>query len=1206
MGLKRLEITGFKSFPDKCLIDFPSGISAIVGPNGCGKSNVMDAIKWVMGEQSIKQLRGKSMGDVIFSGTEKRPPLNIAEVSLTLSNDAVTDRTDATQFSELMITRRLYRSGESGYLLNKQPCRLKDIHNIFLGIGMGPRSCAIVQQGNIGAITDATPEERRSFIEEAAGVTLYKTRKNEALTKVNSANQNLLRINDIIEEIRKQMNALHRQSNKAKRYQEYRQHAKELDILVSAYHHEKYSFQIETAENLLNEFKEKGSFHSGRLGELNEILERIKSERFQKDREISEKRARKSDAQREIDRVENDLTHLRNEEKRLFDEVNELESALLTLEDKNQRIREEIAEESDKSEKIILQLASVENLIETENRSFQEIRDQRNALNRQREESAKQLISLMTQKTRYQDITAYAESSKATIKQRLKKIQEDEMDATRKLAQLNASKSDAAEKLSGLTRTSNEISQNINNTQNILKEKVAALGKQVKSVSFLINDRQRIKSKYSALKKMDESYEWYKEGVKAIMRRRGSMDGDVEKGGDIGIVGITGDAIEPEPGFEFALEAVLGESLQYIFVKDPHTGAESINFLKSSNAGRSGFIPVSEFQQGLLTQPPDASSSQNSGDLLLHHVAVKPGFESPVCALLKDIAVVDDFEDALLFRQKNNGFRKVVTKNGDIISSDGIMIGGSRDKLTGIFEKKLEIKDLGRKITELDQALEKEQKAQINLENEVKDLENQIQKLTVEKNETVNAVLEAEKKLFAVTETLKHAVSHHEIIQLEKEKLSGEKSDLEAELSKHESMIEKLTQEIAAQEFSIKTLAGRIDGLSDQVNQFDQRQLDLKLEKTKLTAEKENNASTLNRLRQFQEDGVAQAQQIHQDIQIKKSKRTSLAGLIYETETSLSIKRENLSDLNHHLKTEETDYQSIIEKITETDNSISGARQAMDDIQEKIHQLELELSRYQLSRDNVVNNFLERYAESFTQLIEIHRDSVRSPDFSIEKMEASLQEYKKKIEQIGDVNISAIESYEEQKTRHDFLIQQRDDLVKALDDLQNVIKKINRVTQKLFMEMFDKINDQFQTLFPKLFVGGTAWMELTDPGNTLESGVELMIHPPGKKVTRLSLLSGGEKALSAIAFIFSLFLINPSTFCLLDEIDAPLDDANIFRFNELLRIIGEKSQIIMITHNKKSMEFADMLLGITMNESGVSKLVSVDIEKLSQKINTPN
>ncbi len=264
------------------------------------------------------------------------------------------------------------------------------------------------------------------------------------------------------------------------------------------------------------------------------------------------------------------------------------------------------------------------------------------------------------------------------------------------------------------------------------------------------------------------------------------------------------------------------------------------------------------------------------------------------------------------------------------------------------------------------------------------------------------------------------------------------------------------------------------------------------------------------------------------------------------------------------------------------------------------------MSRYQLSRDNVVNNFLERYAESFAQLVEIHRDTVRSPDFSIENMESALQEYKKKIEQIGDVNISAIESYEEQKTRHDFLVQQRDDLVKALDDLQNVIKKINRVTQKLFMEMFDKINEQFQALFPKLFVGGSAWMELTDPVNTLESGVELMIHPPGKKVTRLSLLSGGEKALSAIAFIFSLFLINPSTFCLLDEIDAPLDDASIFRFNELLKIIGEKSQIIMITHNKKSMEFADMLFGVTMNESGVSKLVSVDIEKLSQKSAAPN
>jgi chromosome segregation protein len=593
-------------------------------------------------------------------------------------------------------------------------------------------------------------------------------------------------------------------------------------------------------------------------------------------------------------------------------------------------------------------------------------------------------------------------------------------------------------------------------------------------------------------------------------------------------------------------------------------------------------------------------------DFLINHVTIKPGFENPVYSFLKDVVVVSEFEEALDLWHQHNGCRKIVTKTGDIIASDGVMIGGSKDKLTGIYEKKLEIKDLGHRINQLDQKLENEQKTQNILETEVKNLENQIHKLTVEKNETAQSILDAEKKVFSITETLKHAGHTLEIIQLEIEKLSGEKTDLEAEISKHAAAIDRMGQEIASLESSIQTLTDQIDALSDQVNAFDQRQLDLKLQKTKLSAECENIASTLNRLKQFQEDGIKQAEQIHQDIQIKSSKKTASAGLIYEAETSLSVKRDALNDLISRLKHEEADYQSIIEKIAETDNTITGTRQTMDDIQEKIHQLELELSRYQLSRDNVVNNFLERYSDSFSQLIDIHKETVRSPDFSIEKMEAVLQDYKKKIEQIGDVNISAIESYEEQKSRHDFLIQQRDDLVKALEDLQNVIKKINRVTQKLFMEMFDKINEKFQDLFPKLFVGGTAWMELTDPTNALESGVELMIRPPGKKVSRLSLLSGGEKALSAIAFIFSLFLINPSTFCLLDEIDAPLDDANISRFNELIHIIGEASQIIMITHNKKSMEFADVLFGITMNESGVSKLVSVDIEKLTEKINAPN
>lgn len=1200
MGLKRLEITGFKSFPDKAVIDLPAGISAVVGPNGCGKSNIMDAIKWVMGEQSIKQLRGKAMGDVIFAGTDKRPPLNIAEVSLTLSNDASTEDSSIAQLSELMITRRLYRSGESAYLLNKQPCRLKDIHNIFLSIGMGSRSCAIVQQGNIGAITDAAPEERRSFIEEAAGVTLYKTRKNEAISKVNATNQNLLRLNDIIEEIYKLMNALYRQANKAKRYQEYRRKYKETDTIASVYHYEQYSFQIETAESLLHEFKEKDSFHAGELEKLNEMLSQITSERSLRDKELAKKKTERAEIQREFDKIENDLIHIRNDEKRLFEEINELETALVGLEDKNQKIRLEIDEESDKQEKIHHQIVSIKEMIEKENLAFQEVRDHRNILNRELEDGKKQLMNLITQKTRYQDICAYAESNRANIKQRLKRIHEDEVVATQKIADLDVQKADVETRLASLNATRDDTSRKIIEAQKVLNDKITALGKQVKLVSSLNNDRHKLKSKYTTLKKMDDNYEWYKDGVRAIMRNKESTTADPTKIDENGIVGITGDAIEPEPGFEFAVEAVLGEALQYILVKNPESGIESINFLKTSNAGRSGFIPLSAFSEN-KNQNPEFPAAQGSYDLLLKHVAIKEGFENPVHALLKDVAVVDGFDQALQIWHEQNGFQKIVTKNGDIISSNGIMIGGSKDKLSGIYEKKLEIKELGRSISEIDHSLETQQRLQSDLETQVKDLENSIQKLTVEKNETAEDILHAEKQQYSVIESLKHAANHLEIVKLEIEKLSGEKTDIETELFQHTSFIEKLTSEISSAERTIKRTSDQITALSCQVDEFDQRQLDLKLELTKLNAERDNINSTLNRLKQFTADGSNQIQQIKQDITVKQSKRNSAAKTIYEKEQALSANQQVINDLNSQLKNEETDYQAIIGKIQEADLSISGTRQTIGDIHEKIHQLELELSRYQLSRDNVINNFLERYADSFTQLVSIHRDMVRSPDFSIEKHEATLLDLRKKIEQIGDVNVGAIESYEEQKNRYEFLVKQRDDLVKALDDLQNVIKKINRVTQKLFMEMFDKINEQFKDLFPKLFVGGTAWMELTDPGNTLESGIELMIHPPGKKVTRLSLLSGGEKALSAIAFIFSLFLINPSSFCLLDEIDAPLDDANIFRFNELLKIIGEKSQIIMITHNKKSMEFADMLFGVTMSESGVSKLVSVDIEKLTEK-----
>lgn len=1187
MRLKQIEIIGFKSFPDKCVIEFPSGISAIVGPNGCGKSNIIDAIKWVMGEQSIKQLRGKSMGDVIFAGTAKRLQLNMAEVSLILSNDTPSAVEDSiNQLTEIMVTRRLFRSGESAYLLNKQPCRLKDIHNVFLGIGMGSKSCAIVQQGNIGAITDATPEERRAFIEEAAGVTRYKTRKNEAVVKVNSTNQNLLRLNDIIDEIKKQMNSLRRQARKAQRHKDFRDHAKEADILITVYYYEQYSTQIENAQHLLNQLKEKDSLHTSELEKLNAALEKINADRLYKDQTISRKKNEKSGSERNIDTLKNDLKHLRNEEKRLYSEITELDSAIIELEEKNQKIKDEIAQESVNVKKLTaLKKETQEALVQT-NISSKDIRGHLNGLQQKLEDQNKHLMDLMAQKAKYQNIFKNAESNKDHLQQRIRQLKNDETKITQNVLKLQKAESGAKNDLAALNATSEELNRHIAEKKEALELSGTNLGNQIKMVNSLLNDRNKVKSKFAALKKLHDNYEWYKDGVKAIMTKKNNSAPENK-----GILGITADSIEPEPGFEIALEAVLGESLQYILVRDQQAGISSINYLKDSNAGRGGFIPVSKFTKS------DAANIDTN--LLLNHVVIKPEYEQPILALLDKIAVAEDFDAALKLCDHDNGYKKVVTKNGDIIYSNGILIGGSKDKLSGIYEKKLELKQLKNKIAKLTDALTAEENVRNDLESDVKKLEIDIQKLTVQKNSIEINIRDAEKKLYQVSETLKHSTNNLEVITLEKENLMGEKTDIDDEIAKHDSALSRITRDEKSVEKDIKKISDQVSSLKDKINGFDQKEMDFRLELTKLSAELENTGKSLTRLNDFQAEGVKQAEQIKQDITIKAQKRKNATLQIQEHEKRLSETIEGLNMINSELENFESDYQDIISQVNKTDTDISQTKNTIDEINQKVHQLELELSSFKIKRENVANRFLETYSLSFSHAVAEFKDTVKSADFSIEKTENELSNFKRKIERIGEVNIGAIEAYEEQKTRYDFLVKQRDDLVDALDDLQRVIKKINRITQKLFMEMFHNINEKFKELFPKLFDGGSAWLELTQPSQPLETGVELMIHPAGKKVTRLSLLSGGEKALSAIAFIFSIFLINPASYCLLDEIDAPLDDANTYRFNELLRIIGEKSQIIMISHNKKSMEFSDMLFGVTMGENGVSKLVSVDIEKLT-------
>ena len=1196
MKLKKLEVTGFKSFYDKANIEFPHGISAIVGPNGCGKSNVIDALRWVMGEQSVKQLRGKSMEDIIFSGANGKPPLNMAEVSLTLSNENGDSPEELKEFTEINLTRRLYRSGESAYFLNRQPCRLKDIHNVFWGSGLGSKSYAIIQQGKIGAITDANPEELRFFVEEAAGVTRYKNRKIEALRKIELTKNNLLRVTDIISEIKRQMASLKRQARKAEIYNNYRKQIKAFEICLGLHYYEDYARQLQESDTLLNELQDLDISHTTEIKQLDALVEEIKLKRWRKNQELSEQKSNQFEIQRNIDRKENDLVHLRKEIERLSQESIELKAARVDVEDKNQEMLSEIDQVEKETSQLNEEIATEKTQLDREREATQTITEKLSGLNQEMESNKARLMDLVAQEAQYKNIYQTTINNKESLQKRLSKVDEDRAQATKQITRARELEERARGHLDTIKRDINDLEEQIAATSSQLEKKNSALGKQVKLTQTLELERNTVKSKLNTLKKMEDNFEWYRDGVKAIMKPQSTDGSSISQEVSAKIIGLMVDIIEAKPTYETAVEAVLGDALQYIIVKDQDTGLKAINYLQTAGAGRSGFIPVSSVKQGQGTPPNQSASVQ----LLLNQITVKSGYESIVEALLGHVVFTEDLSEAIEMFNRNGASTTIVTKNGDVISPQGIMVGGSKDKLNGILVKKQELKDLGRQSIELDQKLEKARLDQGTLESEARNLESQLQKLTEKKNNASKNEIEAEKELVKATEELKNAARHLEIVALEKERLQGEVSDIDDEMIKHNTALADLSAEVKTAQNKASDISVTISTVSKELDEYSQKVVDLQLQRTALNAKLENANNSLRRLKEFHKDSLNRLEQLGQEIHEKQQKEETSKQTIVEYEQNLAEMYRRMQAIDQSLKTNEEHYQAIDAKLQNSDSKISDIKSKREKTLEKVRLLELEQSERKIKQENIANRLEEKYQKSFSVLKTDFNQNSESleltSDKTIEAMEEELTTCKTKISKIVDVNLGAIREYEQLKDRFEFLEEQRNDLVCAIEDLHKVIKKINTITQKRFLETFNLINEKLNEVFSKLFGGGTAKLVLKDPNMPLETGVEFMIHPPGKKLTRLSLLSGGEKALCAIAFIFSIFLIKPAAFCLLDEIDAPLDDANVYRFNDLLQIIGENSQIIMITHNKRSMEFADTLFGITMEEKGISKIVSVNFE----------
>jgi len=1184
MRIKKIEVAGFKSFSDKIEIDFPPGVTAIVGPNGCGKSNVVDAIRWALGEQSAKQLRGKSMEDVIFNGSESKKPLGMAEVTLTFSAENGHPHPAYPGFTEISVSRRLFRSGESEYYINKVPCRLKDIIDLFMGTGIGHRAYSIVEQGKIDFVINAKPEERRILIEEAAGITKYKDRKNAALRKMEATQQNLLRLQDVIGEIRRQLNSLNRQAKKAERYKEYREELRSLELGQLRQKYLSWHGQRQEAQLILERNQDEESKINAEITVQEATLEKIKLSLLEAEQEIAAQQRDLMANEKALKDWETTIELAWQEEENLQKQAARAQEEINKLQQQQEESAQEVETLEAESRSLAEKMAISAEFLREREAILQEKKIKYSELEKKIQVTKNSLIELLTQLAHFKNHLLELEKRREEASWRHQKTIRQQEEAQRKLvemesllAQISQDLSDQKNRRLQLEELRNQKILEINHGQEVLRERQ----------QYLAGKKERLhreSSRLHSLIELQRNFEGYQEGVRAILLKK-----QAEKFISNGILGLVEDIIETEPRYENLVEVVLNERLQNFIVANHQESLKAIEYLKNNNSGRCTFIPLQ-----LKPKPyPSPTVLPEEGIIpILDLVRVKEEFAPLIRYLLEDIWVVPNLAKALELWNRDSLWKILVTYEGEILYPSGIITGGPKEqKQTGTFHRKREIRELTRSTESLTQEIDQLEKDLEDLKKKAKDEQEALGEIERLLHQQELEMVKQSKELDQYQIEKARLRQEIEVLQLEEKQLAEEIENYqeemratERELREGEIRKKDKEEEIRKVEHEWQILRAEIEQVNNEVTgakvalvaqQEKKHNLDQNLGRLK------NTRQEIHSLLQGKKDEIAECLS-KQEAARERRKRAEAAG-----RDTLS----NLQKIRALVEKRQEDLTSAKERLGEEENRWKEKRQELQTLRDKKNDLSMQLMEIDLQIKHLLLTAEEKFKVDLNSLPPL----AEGEDYFAPHIETRMQELKSLMEAMGEVNLLAIQEFGESKARLDFLTEQEADLKHSLESLNQAIKKINRTSRQRFAETFQKVNEKFKEIFTTLFRGGRAELVLVDETNLLETGVEIIAQPPGKRLQSISLLSGGEKALTAIALIFALFLINPSPFCLLDEVDSPLDDANIGRFNKLIKDLASQFQIILVTHNKRTMELADTLYGVTMEEAGVSKLVSVKL-----------
>ncbi len=1174
MYFKRLEMHGFKSFAEPVIIDFHEGITCIVGPNGSGKSNISDAVRWVLGEQSPKALRGGKMEEVIFNGTESRRPRGMAEVTLVIDNSTgILD----IEYKEVAITRRMFRSGESEYLINDNPCRLKDIRELIMDTGIGVDGYSIIGQGKISDIVSNKPESRREIFEEAAGIVAYKTRKQETERKLIGTKNNLERIDDIVGEIEGRIGGLKEDSIKAKRYLELKEHYKDLEINII----------LRNIESTLH----KNNEYSGDISELGNKLDSINRQRKQADESFQELQKRNgvleelsSDLNRKL--IENKdkmnsissesrlnhekLLHLRKEEERLSGEVSNFAELIAAGEKELENLRTELTvidENLADAEKRLQEKIYLYDSVTGESSKFSNIIDDNN----------EKIISLNSEaaskKSEVKSYKSYQytlEDRKERLQTELEKLQENQAKSTSELDEKNR-------EIERLQRLQNEIKEKrqsqLENRQKLEQEELY-LRRKLEELKIC---QSRTETRLHTIEEMEQNFEGYNYAVKYIMRC-----------GISGIEGVVGEMINVPEGYETAVETALGAAMQNIVVADDDCAKKAITALKVSQSGRLTFLPVDSINSKKAVLDGSITSDHGFCGIGSELIDFEPRYKKIFDYLLGRVAIVKDLNSAILLSKRGSNGVRFVTLDGEVINSGGAITGGRyKNKSANLLERKNEISKLKNLLHSQEIGIDETSKKL----NEKKDALSEMIRIS---KEDVERIRKCEISIARVKDGITYLENVIADIKLNAEKNEKEIIQIDRDLSEMSDVILKFDEESRAAQSEIEKIGKEMDEILQKhqknkkaiefANQgITEARIDVNLweeKRNNLNGNIEKNKEAVERLRVRSEEQVDKLSDIRED---KGKLEQGTGGSNMQLER-LKVK---LLELQEDIEKVSLEKSEVGVKLGELGNEITRTDRESNLYRDQKYQLEIKKAKNDTQLDNMKDKLWNEFEISYAQA-----GDLRKEEFAMSSAVKESREIRKELKEIGDVNVGAIEEYKQVSKRYEFLTEQREDILKAMEELEDLVNNLDKTIMRSFKENFNKVEENFENVFEELFGGGYAELRMENENNPLESGIEIVAQPPGKKLQNINLMSGGEKTMTAIALMFAVLKTKPTPFCILDEIEAALDDKNIDKFSHYLRKFAE-TQFALITHQKATMEHADVLYGITMPERGISKVLSL-------------